>query len=1165
MSVDGLFSHAFWGEKNMGFESLSQNMKSTFKNTSEFCDFLRDVNTIEENYAKALCKLSKQAASYGSAGGLKLWWSLFSSFLEQSISLRSNLESERLTIWRDVQKYLEELQKKQRNLKENETGTQEVVHSFQVATTHLQKAKELYHTRYKEYERIRLNETHSARDVEKAETKLKKAQDEYKYSVEKYNNLRLQFVDKMRLSCSHFEDMEVTHLTRMCEFFGRFSEALVQSRSADLSLATDFNQQRSLELTPNHLLFNMIEERGTGCLEPLPAEFEDVEVAAAFPNTTAEAGGGGIIDAGLTSQSSTPCPSCLTSDLNSLRAASALPAFGSQESPVTSHQSPLDPSWQSSLSEINGTHSNGLGRRAGAIFQRRNRQNSAGLEGDTKGAREDQYIVQYAACTSLAVKRPPNVDLDGVQSNSPCEKTSKVVQPSTSTCPKVDDDGYNIRPANPWASEHSRPPSSSSNSSSGSSSPSEKTFKGLKALRSTLLTGEPCGDVSATHPPLNDSPPKSEQLNHLILGDYTENLTGCFFSFATDRSRAPSSMDIRRYEGSNQEEDVSPPYFNVVLGVPDSHHFCTIHRNNSNNVRFRVVLGTASMQCSVDGSPKEVNIRPFGDLSPGATELTLPTSTPLTPLRSLTSFSARDFRRPHTSADKPFVSISSATSGIADVAGGGVMGTRSISVAKAPLVPILPPPPGQDTISSRRGDESSKAPAITDKGNEESFNPFGLLKHDEGTPTPKVVGSWEDTFKTPDDTNETYDRLIDLRDNGDEVGTASKPSHVASAGAKVCHAPLAAVEDDDTSTPPPPTPPQTLQILRFSTEPRALPPPIPPLPIAIALTETWRAQFPNGGGSSFTTTERPAQSLFGQVTLAVAREDLRLLIHSQKWSLKPLILIFSRAQRMNNVQAPFSGVSIQLESGEGVGQYQVKIPGDLLYHYLVETQSKAADENEEEYTRLCLLEYSVEATGLPPPITMCTFWRCEKGTTDFRLDYFVQWPKWSSSSSLTSSRNAEANISEISCQDLRVNLLVDGGVARMQSRPLGTWNVEQTRASWSIPLTTGDAHQQQHPGVDVSGNIRAKFFLTRGPGTPQPVALQFCRDGGCLPSGVVLSLGAESLPGGTGRGGGGYRLTMCKYRLLGDRYFCDPPVPIGVMTQRLPILSPPNSKAQTSG
>lgn len=130
-----MFSRAFWGEKNMGFESLSQNMKCSFKSASEFCDFLRDINTVEENYAKSLCKLAKQAAAYSSTGNLKLWWSSLSSFLEKSISLRSNTESERLNIWRDVQKYLEDLQKKQRNLKENESSTQEVVHSFQVTFT----------------------------------------------------------------------------------------------------------------------------------------------------------------------------------------------------------------------------------------------------------------------------------------------------------------------------------------------------------------------------------------------------------------------------------------------------------------------------------------------------------------------------------------------------------------------------------------------------------------------------------------------------------------------------------------------------------------------------------------------------------------------------------------------------------------------------------------------------------------------------------------------------------------------------------------------------------------------------------------------------------------------------------------------------------------------
>lgn len=67
--------------------------------------------------------------------------------------------------------------------------------------------------------------------------------------------------------------------------------------------------------------------------------------------------------------------------------------------------------------------------------------------------------------------------------NSPCDLTSKAAVASTSDCPKVDDEGYNIRPANPWATERSRSASSSSNGSghSGtSSSPSEKTFKGIK-------------------------------------------------------------------------------------------------------------------------------------------------------------------------------------------------------------------------------------------------------------------------------------------------------------------------------------------------------------------------------------------------------------------------------------------------------------------------------------------------------------------------------------------------------------------------------------------------------------------------------------------------------------------------------------------------------------
>lgn len=65
------------------------------------------------------------------------------------------------------------------------------------------------------------------------------------------------------------------------------------------------------------------------------------------------------------------------------------------------------------------------------------------------------------------------------QANSPSEITSKVSQSSAFNTPKVDEEGYNIRPENPWATGHSTP-SSSGSDSSGSSSPSEKTFKGIK-------------------------------------------------------------------------------------------------------------------------------------------------------------------------------------------------------------------------------------------------------------------------------------------------------------------------------------------------------------------------------------------------------------------------------------------------------------------------------------------------------------------------------------------------------------------------------------------------------------------------------------------------------------------------------------------------------------
>lgn len=137
MSVIGLsmFAREFWGDRNQGFEALTQNVKSGVKNANEFCELIREVNAIEDNYAKSLFKLSKLASTYSTAGSFKSCWSMASAFIEHILSTRAEFETEWSNLLKDLQKYVDELQKRQRLLKDSEASTQEVVHSFQVCNT----------------------------------------------------------------------------------------------------------------------------------------------------------------------------------------------------------------------------------------------------------------------------------------------------------------------------------------------------------------------------------------------------------------------------------------------------------------------------------------------------------------------------------------------------------------------------------------------------------------------------------------------------------------------------------------------------------------------------------------------------------------------------------------------------------------------------------------------------------------------------------------------------------------------------------------------------------------------------------------------------------------------------------------------------------------------
>ena len=85
-------------------------------------------------------------------------------------------------------------------VKDEESGTLEAVQAIQSTTLTLQKAKDAYTQKGLEFDKLK-KENASAKELEKAEAKLKKAQEDYKNLVDKYSAIKEDFEKKMSLAC----------------------------------------------------------------------------------------------------------------------------------------------------------------------------------------------------------------------------------------------------------------------------------------------------------------------------------------------------------------------------------------------------------------------------------------------------------------------------------------------------------------------------------------------------------------------------------------------------------------------------------------------------------------------------------------------------------------------------------------------------------------------------------------------------------------------------------------------------------------------------------------------------------------------------------------------------------------------------------------------------
>ncbi|XP_037925100.1 F-BAR domain only protein 2 isoform X5 [Hermetia illucens] len=264
MTVD--FNDYFWGEKNNGYDVLYHNMKYGLVASKELSDFFREKCNIEEHNSKFLTKLANKAGSGTLNGTFAPVWVILRSSAERLSSLHLQMVQKISELVKDVSKYADELHKKHKTVKEEESGTLDAVQAMQASTLAVQKAKDLYTSKLQELEKLK-KDNGSPKDLEKAETKLRKQQDEYKNLVEKHNPVKAEFERRMTATCRRFQEIEEAHLRQMREFLSTYLELLQNNHDMVGQVHSDFKRQ-FLEMTVDKLLEQFVLNKYTGLEKP---------------------------------------------------------------------------------------------------------------------------------------------------------------------------------------------------------------------------------------------------------------------------------------------------------------------------------------------------------------------------------------------------------------------------------------------------------------------------------------------------------------------------------------------------------------------------------------------------------------------------------------------------------------------------------------------------------------------------------------------------------------------------------------------------------------------------------------------------------------------------------------------------------------------------------
>ncbi|XP_050316990.1 F-BAR domain only protein 2 isoform X3 [Bactrocera neohumeralis] len=275
MTVD--FNDYFWGEKNNGFDVLYHNMKFGWVASKELSEFFREKSNIEEQNSKLMAKLAHKASTGTLNSTFAPVWTILRTSAEKLSTLHLQMVQKLTELVKDVAKYADELHKKHKTVKEEESHTLESVQAMQTSTAAVQKLRDLYASKVLELEKLRKDNA-SQKDIEKVETKLRKLQDEYKALLDKHNPIKNDFERRMTQTCKRFQEIEEVHLRQMKEFLSTFLEMLQNNHDMVGQVHSDFKRQFN-DMTVDKLLEQFVLNKYTGLEKPEVPELEIIPLS----------------------------------------------------------------------------------------------------------------------------------------------------------------------------------------------------------------------------------------------------------------------------------------------------------------------------------------------------------------------------------------------------------------------------------------------------------------------------------------------------------------------------------------------------------------------------------------------------------------------------------------------------------------------------------------------------------------------------------------------------------------------------------------------------------------------------------------------------------------------------------------------------------------------